>query len=78
MIGVITEYLGKQASELLMSPPFRHWKFKRTVDRFLPEVRIDYESLKNKFSMTCDSDERINTIFIESDNFDREIFGVPF
>lgn len=78
MINAVIEYLGKPASTLLMSSPFKYWKFKKTISKDLPEIRIHYVSARNKFSIICDDDERINTIFIESDDFDRELFSIPF
>ena len=72
------DYLGKPAWALLASPPFESWKFKRTVDDDLPEIRINYVSAGNKFSFICDTDERINTIFIEADNLGRDLLDIPF
>ncbi|TPN34159.1 hypothetical protein FKO01_12075 [Mesorhizobium sp. B2-3-3] len=72
------DYLGKPASSLLTSPPFESWKFKRTFDNYLPDIRIDYVSARNKFSFICDEYEKIDTIFIEADNLDRELFDIPF
>ena len=78
MINGILEYLGNPASLLLSSAPFKFWKFRKTVEDDLPEIRIDYVSASNKFSFTCDNDEKIDTIFIESDNLGRELLDIPF
>ena len=78
MANALLDYLGNPASSLLTSPPFVSWKFRRTVDRLLPEIRIDYVSARNKFAFICDSDERINTIFIEADNLGRDLLDIPF
>lgn len=78
MANSMLDYLGNPASSLLMSPPFQSWKFKRTVDDDLPEIRINYVSARNKFSFICDSDEKIDTIFIEAANLDRDLLDIPF
>ncbi|WP_146606172.1 hypothetical protein [Mesorhizobium kowhaii] len=78
MTNTILSYLGKPVSLLLTSPPFKSWKFKKTVDDDLPEIRINYVSARNKFSIICDDDEKIDTIFIESGNLDRDLFSIPF
>ncbi|CAN7473003.1 hypothetical protein [Mesorhizobium sp. LjNodule214] len=78
MANALFDYLEKPASSLLTSSPFVSWKFKRTVDHNLPEIRIDYVSARNKFSFICDSDEKIDTIFIEADNLDRDLLAIPF
>ncbi|MER9977593.1 hypothetical protein [Mesorhizobium sp. M0085] len=78
MANAILDYLGKPASSLLTSPPFESWKFKRTVDHDLPEIRTDYVSARHKFSFICDRDEKIDTIFIEADNLDRDLLDIPF
>ncbi|RWD44404.1 MAG: hypothetical protein EOS25_18180 [Mesorhizobium sp.] len=78
MTNAILDYLGKPASSLLTSPPFESWKFKRTVDNDLPEIRIDYVSARNKFSFICDVDEKIDSIFIEADNLDRSLLDISF
>ncbi|CAN7576924.1 hypothetical protein [Mesorhizobium caraganae] len=78
MANALLDYLGNPASSLLTSPPFVSWKFRRTVDRLLPEIRIDYVSARNKFSFICDSDETIDTIFIDADNLGRELLDIPF
>ncbi|QIA23174.1 hypothetical protein [Mesorhizobium sp. AA22] len=78
MTNAILDYFGKPASSLLTSPPFESWKFKRTVDNDLPEIRIDYVSARNKFSFICDVDEKIDSIFIEADNLDRSLLDISF
>ncbi|MFD1983022.1 hypothetical protein ACFSOZ_10090 [Mesorhizobium newzealandense] len=78
MTNNILGYLGKPAASLLTSPPFNSWEFKRTVDDDLPEIRIDYVSVRNKFSITCDRDEKIDTIFIESEKLGRVFLGIAF
>ena len=78
MASALLDYLEKPASYLLTSPPFESWKFKRTVTDDLPEIRINYVSARNKFSFICGDDEAIDTIFIEADNLDRDLLGIPF
>jgi len=34
--------------------------------------------LHNKFSIVCDDDEKIDTIFIESEKLRRDFLGIPF
>ena len=78
MANNILAYLGEPASSLLTSPPFKSWKFKRTVDDDLPEIRINYVSVRNSFSITSDVDDKIDCIFIEADNLDRDFWDIPF
>ncbi|MER8583623.1 hypothetical protein NKG95_34000, partial [Mesorhizobium sp. M1423] len=54
------------------------WKFKRSVDRDLPETEINYVARTNGFSFICDSNERINSIFLDADIFDQALFEIPF
>lgn len=75
MIIPLTNYLGEPISVLLESNQFIHWKFERSVDDDLPNVEINYTSIDNGLSIVCDSDERINSIFIDADNFDRPFLG---
>lgn len=49
-----------------------------TVDDDLPEIRINYVSARNKFSITCDIDDEIDCIFIEADRLDRDLLDIPF
>lgn len=78
MTITILGYLGKHASELLTSSPFNVWKFERSVDSDLQETEINYVSRRNGLSIVCDSDERIDSIFIEADIFDQALFEIPF
>ncbi|MES0069122.1 hypothetical protein NKJ73_25425 [Mesorhizobium sp. M0074] len=72
------KYLGELSSVLLTSSPFNLWRFKRSVERDLPGDEISYTSGRNGLSLTCDSDERINSIFIDSDIFDQALVEIPF
>lgn len=78
MANNILGYLGKPASSLLASSPFMSWKFKKTIDDDLPEIRINYVSKRNNFSITSDIDDKIDCIFIEADNLDRDLWDIPF
>ncbi|WP_192244822.1 hypothetical protein [Mesorhizobium silamurunense] len=78
MTNDILSYLGKPASALLTSPPFESWKFKKTVDDDPPEIRINYVSAPNNFSITSDVHDKIDCIFIEADNLDRGLWDIPF
>jgi len=74
----LLDFLGKPASYLLSSDPFKHWNFERSVDDDFPEQTINYAANQQGFSLTCDSDETINTIFVESDGIDRSLIDIPF
>ena len=78
MTNDILGYLGKPASAFFKSPPFESWKFKKTVDDDLPEIRINYVSAPNNFSITSDVHDKIDCIFIEADNLDRRLWDIPF
>lgn len=78
MTNVLLDYLGMPASALLTSPPFKPRTFKKTVDDDLPEIRINYVSASNNFSFTSDVDDKIDCIFIEADNLDRNLWDIPF
>ncbi|TPK73117.1 hypothetical protein FJ930_11560 [Mesorhizobium sp. B2-4-15] len=74
----LLDFLGKPAAYLLTSDPFRRWNFERSVDDYLPEKTINYEASQKGFSFTCDSDEAIRTIFVESDDIDKSLIDIPF
>ncbi|TRD00560.1 hypothetical protein FJV76_03855 [Mesorhizobium sp. WSM4303] len=74
----LLDYLGKPATHLLTSLPFKDWDFERSIDDDLPEQSINYEAGRHGFSFTCDNDETINTIFVESDDFDQSLLDIPF
>ncbi|TIT77765.1 MAG: hypothetical protein E5W56_07875 [Mesorhizobium sp.] len=74
----LLDFLGKPASHLLTSDPFKLWDFERSVDDDLPEQTVNFEAGRQGFSFTCDSDETINTIFVESDDFDKSLIEISF
>lgn len=62
----LTDCLGMDASALLEAEPFKFWKFDRSIENDLAERLIDYVCDVEGFSMTCDADDRIRAIFIQS------------
>jgi hypothetical protein len=65
------------AEILLTSSRFNLWNFELSVDEDLPERSINYACDDHGFSMTCDSDERIQ-VFLTSDSFHPDFFDIPF
>jgi len=78
MIEPLTNYLGKPASALLASPPFKFWPFERSVEGDLPERPVDYVFPQHGLELTCDNDEKIHSIFLKSDSFDQALLDIPF
>jgi hypothetical protein len=62
----LMDYLGMAASALLEAEPFKSWKFDRTIENDLAERLIDYVCDVEGFSMTCDADDTIRSIFLQS------------
>lgn len=78
MTEPLIAYLGKPASVLLASPPFKFWTFKRSVEEDLPERLIDYVCAQHGLSLVCDSDDKIRSIFLEADHFEQNLLDIPF
>jgi len=78
MSDMFLKYLGKPVSELLESQPFKFWEFERSVDEDLPDRIINYTSDQHFISLTCDEYERIQTIFLTTDQFGEARFFIPF
>ena len=73
----IVEFLGKPASALIGSMPFRGWKFTRSVDEDDPARSISYQCDGSFFSMRCDGDDLVRSIFLEN-GFDERLIGLSF
>ena len=74
----LVDYLGKLASDILESPPFREWTFERSIDDDLPERIINYVSEEKEFSFVCDEDEQVQTIFLENESLGSSLTDVSF
>ena len=78
MTEPLISYLGKPASTLMEAGPFRRWSFERSVEEDLPELLIDYACEQHGISLTCDEDEKIQSIFLRADSFDQALLNIPF
>lgn len=77
MRKVITEYLGEVASSLLAEEPFSSWPVERVLEKELPEPRVYYIFKTHGLELRCDEEERVNTIFLRTDEYD-DFKLIPF
>lgn len=73
----LRNYLGKSASALLEISPYSSWEFERTVDYSLQDCPIDYVCEAEGFSINCDGEDRIRSIFINSAYLVHKEFDLP-
>jgi hypothetical protein len=76
-MSTLRNYLGKSASALLEILPYSSWEFERTVDGDLPDYPIDYVCEEEGFSINCDGDDRIRSIFLTSANLIHKELDLP-
>jgi hypothetical protein len=80
-IDILSRYLGKPASLLLVEQPFKEWTFERIVETDLPKLQIDYVFPNDGIDLTCDEFDKVCTIFVYADNsryFKDGIADMPF
>jgi hypothetical protein len=63
----LASYLGKPVSVLLEDSPFKSWSVKKSVRDDLVERIFHYVFPKHGLELRCDKDEKVSTIFIDSD-----------
>ncbi|MCV9965498.1 hypothetical protein OIU34_26830 [Pararhizobium sp. BT-229] len=78
MMTSLSEYLGKPVATFLASSPFKFWPYERSVEEGLPEHPVDYVFSEHGLSLTCDSDEKIESIFIQANSFDHSLSDIQF
>lgn len=78
MLASLSQYLGKPAGALLDSSPFYLWPYERSVEEYLQHQPVDYVFSEHGLSLACDSDEKINSIFVETSSFDESLSDMRF
>lgn len=63
----ITDYLGFQASIMLMDEPFKTWAVERSLEKDLDPIIIHYVFPRRGLELRCDDDEKVSVIFLRSD-----------
>lgn len=76
-MSTLRKYLGKRASALLEILPYSSWEFERTADDDLPSRPIDYVCEEEGFSINCDGDDRIQSIFLTSAHLIQKELDLP-
>ncbi|AXI04032.1 hypothetical protein [Aquirhabdus parva] len=66
-IEKLATYLGRDASILLADLPFKNWVFERYLDVDLKKPLIDYVFTQDGMDFVSDGDDKVNTIFLYSD-----------
>jgi hypothetical protein len=72
----LSNYLGRDASVLLADAPFRNWAVTRSVETDLEKPLIDYVFAKDGMDFVCDEADKLNSIFLYSDQSRRFAEGV--
>lgn len=70
-IELIASYLDKDASTLLAEQPFKNWNYERSVESDLETPLIDYVFPRDGMDFVCDSEDKVNSIFLYSDEIRR-------
>src|SRR5688572_16641514 len=60
----LSNYLGADVSELLMSRPFSEWAVSKYVEEDLPRKRVYYKFDGHGVELICDEGGRVDTIFL--------------
>jgi hypothetical protein len=63
----MTQYLGRNVSDLLGAVPFGDWPVERHVEEGLDEPRVYYVLKDGVLELFCDPDERIKAIFVRAE-----------
>ena len=77
----LANYLGREASNLLGDTPFRNWTFEKSFETDLEKLRIDYVFAQDGFDIVCDEEDKVDTIFLYSDQsrcFKEGVQDLPF
>ncbi len=81
MIKILVNYLGNSVSFMLADVPFKNWGFEKSSENDLEEPITHYIFPKNGLELRCDRHNKVNTIFLYSDEFlgfDESLLEVPF
>lgn len=77
----MTQFLGKHISELLGTSPFAEWPFRTSAIDQEEEHLISYVFEENGMEIKCDSNRRIETIFLHAEElggFDESLLDFLF
>lgn len=77
----LANYLGREAVTLLNDPPFKDWDFEKSFETDLEKIRIDYVFPQDGFDFVSDEEDKVDTIFIYSDQsrcFKEGVQDLPF
>lgn len=80
-ISSLAKYLGNPVTAMLAEEPFKGWSYEKSFENDLEKPRIDYVFSQNGLEVTCDEDERVDTIFLfadESRYFVGGLQDIPF
>lgn len=80
-VETLASYLGNPVSAMLADEPFKDWVYEKSFENDLEEPIIDYVFPLNGLDLLCDGDDKVNTIFLYSDEhrcFDGSLQEVPF
>lgn len=66
-IKILADYLGREASILLADPPFKDWTFEKSFENDLEKPLIDYVFAQDGMDFVCDGEDKVNCIFLYSD-----------
>ncbi len=80
-IETFANYLGREAANLLGDPPFLNWTFERSVETDLAAPLIDYVFRNDGLDFVCDSQDKVQSIFLyadESRRFKEGLLDLPF
>ncbi len=69
MTNSLADYLGTPASALLAESPFKHWPFEKSIEDGLDQPVIQYVFPQHGLELRCDGDDKVNTIFLYSDEY---------
>lgn len=80
-VETLASYLGKDASAILGDAPFKNWSFERSFESDLDKPLIDYVFAHDGFDFVCDSENKVQTVFLFSDKsrrFKEDVQDLPF
>lgn len=81
MANALANYLGNPVSTMLEASPFKLWPVDKSFEKDLPTPIIHYVFRQHGLELRCDGDDRVNTIFLYSDEFggfDELLLEFPF